>query len=80
MNKGRLEIDEERCKGCGLCVEACPHHLLALDPAHFNHQGYHPARLHDPTGVCSGCALCAVVCPDIAIEVLRRQAPPKGAK
>jgi len=63
-----LEIDIERCKGCELCVGACPHHVLALDSRVVNPLGYHPIRLTDPAG-CTSCALCARVCPDAVFTV-----------
>ena len=69
-----LDIAADRCKGCGLCVDACPKHVLALDPVVVNPLGYHPVRLTDaPT--CTSCALCARICPDTIFEVYAR---PKG--
>lgn len=29
-DRGRLDLDAEECKGCGLCVEACPPKVLQL--------------------------------------------------
>jgi len=65
-----VKIDEERCKGCGLCVEACPHGLLKLNEKNVNTSGHHPAVIISQER-CTGCALCAEVCPDIAIEVYK---------
>lgn len=70
----RVRIATERCKGCGLCVAACPHHALALDTSFVNERGYHPVRLIDGQA-CTSCALCARVCPDAGFTVL---VPPKG--
>jgi len=36
-------VDEDRCKGCGLCVEFCPFGHLRIDE-HLNVSGYHPAH------------------------------------
>ncbi len=63
-----LDIEAERCKGCELCVTACPHGVLALDLSVVNHLGYHPVRLTDPRG-CTSCVLCARVCPDAVFTV-----------
>ena len=71
MARGRVTFDVERCKGCELCVSACPQGVLAMDEAQLNAKGYHPAMLVDPQGQCTGCALCAVVCPDVVIAVYR---------
>lgn len=78
MAKGRVVIDIERCKGCELCREACPQHVLQLAEA-FNSKGYRPVVLIDPAHDCTGCALCAVMCPDACITVFREQ-PVREAK
>ena len=44
----KIIIDEAVCKGCGLCANACPLHLIDLDGGHLNSKGYHPARLARP--------------------------------
>lgn len=68
-----LAIARDRCKGCELCVAACPHHLLALDREVVNALGYHPIELLD-AALCTSCAFCARVCPDTVFTVY---APPK---
>ena len=70
-----LAIQADRCKACGLCIDVCAKHVLALDPVVVNALGYHPIRLTDPAG-CTSCALCARICPDAVYTVLAR---PKGA-
>lgn len=66
---GRIEIDEIRCKGCGLCTIACPKKLITLCDK-LNNQGYSPAEIRS-LEQCTGCALCAEICPDVAINVFR---------
>jgi 2-oxoglutarate ferredoxin oxidoreductase subunit delta len=66
-----LAIAEERCKGCELCITACPHDVLELDREVVNRLGYHPVRLTDEAG-CTSCAICAKVCPDAVFTVYAR--------
>jgi 2-oxoglutarate ferredoxin oxidoreductase subunit delta len=67
----RIEIDESRCKGCGLCTITCPIKLLKLKDE-INDAGHTPAVI-ESQDKCGGCALCAGICPDIAIKVYSRQ-------
>ncbi|MHC1758522.1 MAG: 4Fe-4S binding protein [Negativicutes bacterium] len=60
-------FNEERCKGCGLCVVVCPKKIIALSD-HFNNKGYRPSTCLDESQ-CIGCALCARTCPDVVIEI-----------
>ena len=66
----KLTFRTDRCKGCGLCVSACPKGLLAIARDKINQKGHHPAELTDPEK-CVGCASCAIMCPDCIIEVER---------
>lgn len=70
--RGKVTIDAEECKGCGLCVEACPPKCLELAPE-LNANGVHSARC---TGhVCTGCGICFYCCPEPgAITVYRVKA------
>ena len=63
---GRIKIDSERCKGCGLCVKVCPKGSIAISDK-SNEKGYFPAEFVGPA--CTGCAMCAIICPDAVIEV-----------
>ena len=68
--KGATVVDTERCKGCNLCVVACPLDVLELTSKDVNKQGYHFAR-EVKDDICIGCAACATVCPDGCISVYK---------
>jgi len=71
--KGMVTIDSELCKGCYLCIAACPYGLIEIFDE-LNQFGYYPAHFtggNDKNRECTGCATCALVCPDVAIEVYR---------
>ena len=64
-----INIDEARCKGCGLCTIACPKKLVTLSDTP-NSLGLNMAVFSDPEK-CTGCSLCAEMCPDVAICVFK---------
>jgi 2-oxoglutarate ferredoxin oxidoreductase subunit delta len=66
-----LDIATDRCKGCELCIAACPPGVLELDSGVVNRLGYHPIRLTDGAA-CTSCARCARVCPDAVFTVFAR--------
>lgn len=66
---GKIKIDKERCKGCQLCMVACPKGTIHLSEK-FNEKGYHFAIFED-SGECTACTFCGRICPDMAIEVYK---------
>lgn len=64
----RLRIDEDACKGCGLCAAACPKKILQLHREKINAKGYHPISIIDESQ-CIACASCARMCPDLVFTV-----------
>ena len=70
-NRGDVQIAAHLCKGCALCVAACPPGVLAQ--SHFlNRHGYY-AISYAGSG-CTGCGVCFYVCPEPgAITVLVRK-------
>ncbi|MDO4845070.1 MAG: 4Fe-4S binding protein [Oscillospiraceae bacterium] len=64
----KVTFREDLCKGCGLCVEACPKKILEIARNQINKKGHNPARITDQEK-CIGCAFCATMCPDCVITV-----------
>ena len=75
----KVTFKEDVCKGCGLCVEACPKKILVLAKDKINKKGYSPAEMTDESQ-CIGCAFCATMCPDTAIRVFRTVRTAEGGK
>lgn len=69
MARGKPEIDQEGCKGCELCIGACPENILKMSDA-FNRQGQRYAVYFEPDR-CTACTFCAVICPESAIKIWR---------
>lgn len=75
---GNIKVNENLCKGCGLCVMACPMKIIGQSEG-LNEKGYHPAKLINPEK-CTGCCACATMCPDVAITVYREKAKERQVK
>ncbi|MCB5164708.1 4Fe-4S binding protein [Streptomyces bambusae] len=68
MSAGTLVIDTEACKGCELCVDACPPAVLVMTTDRVNARGYrHPELLPG----CIACKACTAICPDFVFQVYR---------
>ncbi len=65
--RGKVNIDRDMCKGCYLCVRACPTKVLAAD-SQPNASGTYPA-LAKYMEKCIACGSCYQVCPDVCFEV-----------
>lgn len=66
----KLTFKTDLCKGCGLCVDACPKHLLQLAKDKINQKGHSPVEIVNQEE-CIACAFCATMCPDCIITVER---------
>ena len=69
---GAIVVNTERCKGCGLCADACPKDVIALAAKKVNVHGYPFVEAVRPDD-CIGCASCAIVCPDGCITVYKKR-------
>jgi len=68
-DRGHLRVNVDECKGCGLCLEACPPKVIRLREQ-LNHYGYRTAEYAGHG--CTGCGICFQVCPEPgALTVLR---------
>jgi 2-oxoglutarate ferredoxin oxidoreductase subunit delta len=68
---GKISIDGALCKGCGLCVWACPKGVIARGGVP-NAGGVFPAVAGGEG--CIACGMCFAVCPDCCITVYKRVA------
>jgi 2-oxoglutarate ferredoxin oxidoreductase subunit delta len=73
VSRGTLVIDIDRCKGCELCIAACPPQVLTMS-VQVNPTGYRYPQLHEG---CTGCTACKLVCPDHVFEVYRQEPAPR---
>jgi 2-oxoglutarate ferredoxin oxidoreductase subunit delta len=70
--RGTLVIDVDACKGCNLCIDACPVGVLEMTDHAVNARGYRYPLLHPG---CTGCRACAQICPDFVFQVYRYDEP-----
>ncbi|MBS3939120.1 MAG: 4Fe-4S dicluster domain-containing protein [Peptococcaceae bacterium] len=63
----KVTFNEERCKGCELCIHVCPVKIVIMQKK-FNKRGFNPAGVSDMSK-CIACAACARICPDVVISV-----------
>jgi 2-oxoglutarate ferredoxin oxidoreductase subunit delta len=70
--RGTVVIDVEACKGCRLCIDACPVDVLVMTRDAVNSRGYSYPLLRPG---CTGCRACAQVCPDFCFAVYRYDEP-----
>jgi NAD-dependent dihydropyrimidine dehydrogenase PreA subunit len=75
-DRGKLQIDSDECKGCGLCIEACPPKVIGMSER-LNHYGYRTA-VYAGAG-CTGCGICFMACPEPGAITVYRLATPRAA-
>jgi len=70
-SRGTVVIAKDRCKGCELCIPACPPEVLQMS-LETNAIGFAYPELSPG---CTGCGACLLVCPDFCFEVYRYETP-----
>jgi 2-oxoglutarate ferredoxin oxidoreductase subunit delta len=83
-----IVVNEDWCKGCGICIERCPVNALE-ESDKINLRGVRPPQLKKENE-CNNCRLCELICPDLAITVMPEEKkknnkktllrPPMGGK
>ena len=73
-----VEINENLCKGCDICIEFCPTDVFEKSDK-LNCKGYYLpviAREED----CTGCLLCELMCPEfgLVITIMDKPDTPKA--
>lgn len=63
MPRVKIKLLEERCKGCGLCIEFCPRKVLSFSKER-NLQGYRVVAFNDFER-CNACGICFLMCPEV---------------
>lgn len=71
ISRGSVVIDREHCKGCELCIPACPPRVLRMSQGRNGLGVAYPELLPG----CTGCGACLLVCPDFCFEVFRFDEP-----
>ncbi|WP_408956332.1 ferredoxin family protein [Natroniella sp. ANB-PHB2] len=65
----QVKFDQDRCKGCELCINVCPKEIVVIDEQ-INIKGFYPATVKEEEK-CIACGFCASICPDVVIEVYK---------
>ena len=72
LTRGTVVIDVDACKGCDLCIDACPPDVLVMTTDRVNSRGYRYPYL---LAGCTGCRACAQICPDFVFQVYKFDDP-----
>lgn len=59
-NTSTLKLHEDKCTGCGMCLEVCPHNVFEMDG--------NKIKIANKDS-CMECSACALNCPFQALEV-----------
>lgn len=67
---GVVYVDETLCVGCGLCVKACPHQLVQVDPRRRKAVKCDQCRKRRRSGLQPACI---TVCPTQALQLVEKK-------
>jgi 2-oxoglutarate ferredoxin oxidoreductase subunit delta len=73
-----IEVKEDWCKGCDLCIDRCPVNALEQSDK-LNKRGVRPPKLKEENE-CNYCRYCELICPDLAITVIPEEDDKKPVK
>ena len=73
LTRGTVVIDVEACKGCDLCIDACPPGCAGDDDDRGQHAAATATRCCCPG--CTGCKACSQICPDFVFQVYKYDTP-----
>ncbi|WP_130863281.1 4Fe-4S dicluster domain-containing protein [Bacilliculturomica massiliensis] len=63
----KVNVNESRCKECGLCIAHCPKEAIYLR-SEVNSKGYRTVVVREDK--CIGCGMCYLTCPDGVYQIL----------
>ncbi len=66
---GKIEFDNEKCTGCGLCVRICPGNILMLDENKKPSPNTDMLEYTGGTMTCASCGACMAACPKEAAVI-----------
>ena len=64
----KVTFNDERCKGCKLCLSVCPKKIIEMNTTKLNSKGFYSMKITEQEK-CIGCSFCATMCPDCAITI-----------
>jgi 2-oxoglutarate ferredoxin oxidoreductase subunit delta len=73
-----IEVNDDWCKGCNICIERCPRNALEQSDR-INKKGVRPPQLKK-NNECNDCRLCELICPDLAITIIPDKEKKKEGK
>ena len=73
-----IEVKEDWCKGCNICIDRCPVNALE-ESDKLNRRGVRPPKLKQENE-CNNCRYCELICPDLAITVIPEDDDKKPVK